>query len=90
VVSTEVTMAGWRDASVIRSHGRARRYHIAVAEDEGNWFAACAPGRHLRGQRCRPIDPPSLTPAHTVSTNLRCQHPGCRALWPTTDERSVR
>lgn len=88
-MSTKVMMAGWREASFLRSHGRARVYHVAVST-EGEWFAACAPGRHLRGQRCLPIDPPSLTPAHGVRLSLRCQHPGCRARWPALDERSVR
>lgn len=75
-------MAGWRNATLLASPGRAEVSHIAV-QDGGTWFARCQGGRDLRGKRSRPLDETSLKPAVQVHPNGRCMQPGCRVSWPT-------
>jgi hypothetical protein len=74
-------LAGRRDATFLASPGRAEVAHVAV-EDRGGWFAACAPGRHLRGRRCILLVEETLREAVTVHPNGRCRQPGCRVRWP--------
>lgn len=74
-------MAGWRDATLLSSPGRAEVCHIAV-RDGNTWFARCQGGRHMSGKRCRPLDESTIKPAVRVHPNGRCMQPGCRVQWP--------
>ncbi len=73
-------LAGRRDATFVRSPGRAEVAHIAVTDNGDDYYARCAPGRHLHGQRCIPLT--MLDPAEQIHPNARCRHPGCRVAWP--------
>lgn len=91
-------LAADRDASLLKSPGRAEVRHIALDHDgepatrrDETMFAACRPGRNVRSGRGEALAMPlcefAAVPAETVHPGGRCQRPGCRNRWPEAYER---
>ncbi|WP_375490243.1 hypothetical protein [uncultured Jatrophihabitans sp.] len=72
----EQLMAALRDASFVRHHGRAGRFHVIVNDlaacNQTDWFVKGA----------MPLNEMTEQPAEKVSAVLRCRRRACAKLWP--------
>lgn len=72
--------AAMRDASLLASPGRARRYHV-VADDGGSECCGMPLDLYTGGTGGRSLRDETVDPA-SVESWMRCQRPGCRQRWP--------